>query len=164
MPSSILPQSVLHSSHAISKIEGSNLAGREKSAIRAYWDGLHDRLGAMTPSHVSQGALAAKEGVSLLRQDIVAGLTGFGVAYLEHLAGGLDWKGIPIDGIVAGLAGVGSVAAPFMGIEGLSPEFRTVSSTALGILTYRKGKEKWSGTSSPFRVKGESLQDFAKDL
>lgn len=161
----ILPESVLHQGHPISRLETSNLPAKDKSAIRAYWDGLHDRLGAMSKRQESTGETAVREGMELVRQDAVAGVTGMAVAYLEHVAGGsLDWKGIPLDLAASIATGIGSLASHSIGVGGLSPDFRTVSSTALGIFAYRKGKEKWSGKVSPLAARGDSLEEFANRL
>lgn len=138
-------------------------AEKKAAAIRGYWDGLQDRLHALVPTAPESNFQKAIANTgSLVRQDAVAGLTGYGIAYLEHVLGKLDVKGVPLDAILSGAGGLADMASPYLGIDMLSPEFRTISSTALGICIYRKSKEHLS--SSTPHVRGETLADLANEL
>jgi hypothetical protein len=155
--------------HPIVHVEKSNLAPEKKSQIRAYWEGLHGRLDSLAREQVkpSVAEQMATQTFDLVRQDAVAALTGLGIAWFEHkLGGNLDLKGIPMDGVVAAAAGAAALATPYLGIDVLSPEFRTISSTAAGILLYRKGREHY-GTTSGASAHGDgsgSLAELASEL
>jgi hypothetical protein len=148
---------------AVKHVVRSNMpAERKAAAIRGYWDGLQDRLHALVPAKAETNFQKSISQVgSLARQDIAAGLTGYGIAYLEHVVGKLDIKGVPLDLIVAGAGGAAAIASPHLGIDAVAPELRTISSTAVGIWSYRKGKEHLASSPS---VHGQSLSDLANEL
>jgi hypothetical protein len=165
--------SALGGSHPIVAIEKSNLPVEKKTAIREYWDNLHHRMGALAVGGAGAAAIAkstAKEGGMLLRQDGVAALTGLSLALLEHTFGGLDvnvfGKSVPLDGVLAGAGALGVLAAPAFGLSELSPEFRTVSSTAVGILFYRKGTTHFQRSGIPgLNTSGnKGLKELAEKL
>ena len=159
--------------HPIVAIEKSNLPTEKKTAIREYWDGLHHRMGTLAVGGAGALAVAkttAREGGMLLRQDGVAALTGLSLALLEHTFNGLDvnifGKSIPLDGLLAGAGALGVLAAPTLGLSELSPEFRTVSSTAVGILFYRKGTAHFqrSGIPGLHSSGSKGLKELAEKL
>src|SRR5208337_1249208 len=96
-----------HNDAAIEHVVRSNMPAEKKTAaIRGYWDGLQDRLHALVPAKAeSNFQKSVSQAGSLARQNIAAGLTGYGIAYLEHVAGKLDIKGVPLDAVVSAVSG-----------------------------------------------------------
>jgi hypothetical protein len=152
-------------SHPLTSIEKSNLPAERKTAIREYWDGLHHRMGTIAAigAGTSVGAATVREGGMLVRSEAVSAITGLALALIDHTVGGLDIKGVPLDGILAGGGVLGALAAPHLGISELAPEFRTIAATSTGIMFYRKGKEHFSKKGVP-SLHGRSLKELAEDL
>jgi hypothetical protein len=134
----------------------------KKSAIRKWYDGLTGGATSLVRDKVSGHV---REGGHVIRQSGEAVIMG-GLLGIVDAEVGLDFKGFPIDGIVAAL---GMGASIYMAHDpyGISADMRNIGSDALAILTYRKSKawrEKGKAGSHTTITGEDPIAAAARDL
>lgn len=110
----------------------SNLPSHVKSNLRAWYDGAMSKHGGA----LSRAKIHAVESAHAVRQGGESIVTGAALGAIEQsLAGGLDYKRIPIDGA---LAVAGLVGGVMLAHENVGADLRNVGAAGAAIFSYRK--------------------------
>jgi hypothetical protein len=147
---------VLHS------IGQSNLPPEKKSLIRRWYDQVTGGVSSLAAQRVSGHV---RETGHVIRSGGEALITGAALGMIDADMG-LDVKGVPIDGLVAG---AGFLACIYMAHDpyGICADMRNIGSDALTVLSYRKSKA-WRERGKAIVAHGESVDDpialAARDL
>jgi hypothetical protein len=102
---------------------------------------LRDFVNRLSAAHTAASNVSpyARAGLHALRAGGTSLLTGAALGYADARFGGLDYKGRPVDGMIA----LGALAATLLlanDPDGLGVEARSVMTVSSGILAYRKTK------------------------
>lgn len=109
----------------------------------------------------------AKSTIHLIRSEGEAAFTGFALAAIKHkfLGGSLDYKGKPVDGILAGL---GIVATIFLSADGdgLSVDARNITGNLTALYVNRISDNYFAKQSDKVQAAGDipSLDELSKEL
>lgn len=156
----VMPESAM----IVDSIARSNMpTDVKKSAIRKWYEGITGGISGIqgVGKHITEGG-------HVIRQSGEAMITGVALGLLDAEKG-LDIGGIPVDGVIAGLGFVGSIAFahdPY----GICADMRNIGSDALSILLYRKAKAwREKGKTTPVSTAHGDMGDdpivsAAKDL
>lgn len=111
---------------------GHATAAENKSALRAFAEKYMG--GAASSSSITKAKLHVIEGGQAIRQTSEGAITGAALGF-AHAEVGLDYKGIPIDVVVAAAAAVGRGA---LAGEGVSVDVGNVGAACASVFSFRK--------------------------
>lgn len=119
---------------ALHSLARSNMPVEQKTGIMKFYESVFGNGSAgIAVSH------PIREGFHAIRKGGEAAFTGLALGSLDSALGGLDYKGYPIDGIIAAL-GFGGALLSGGDPTGIATDMSNVASDALAILAYRKTK------------------------
>lgn len=117
---------------SLARVESSNLPASQKSSIRRIYEATMGKYGGS----ISRARIHAIEGGHAVRQTGESIVTSAALAAAHvHLPTGLDYKKVPVDGVIGAL---GMIAGVSLAHEGVGADLRNVGASGISIFTFRK--------------------------